>query len=114
MKEKRKILLIHGGKFAGILLLAIAVSAGFALTNFPAWAQAALVFVGTKIASDFIVALYRKERRFLYFEDYLREVLMFMIVAALGIVGFMAVERYMGGVVWVPLLAAALVLIWRK
>lgn len=99
--------------FAGFLILAVFAAQLAALVKVPSWGQAGLVFAGTKILGDVIIAVFRRKRKYLYFEDYVREILLFMIVAALGILGVVAIENYLGGTVWIPLLAAALALIWR-
>ncbi len=113
MKARSREILNQLLHFGGLLVLAIAIAELVALTKYPAWAQAGLIFTGTKILGDAAVVIFSRERKYLYFEDYLRELLIFMVVAFLGILGLVSIEHYLGGSVWVPLLAAALAFIWR-
>lgn len=99
--------------FGGLLLLAIVIAEVVALTNFPTWAQAGLTFAGTKILRDVAAMILCRERKHLYFEDYLGEMFIFMVVAFIGILGVVSIEQYLGGTVWIPLLAAALSFVWR-
>lgn len=114
MDHKRNKLL--AGKitfFIGLIVLAYLVSKVTALVSLPAWVAAFLIFAGTKLLYDLIFALFGKGRKFLFFEDYLREILVFFVVAAICVAGFTVAETYLGGKVWIPLLAAGLVFIWR-
>jgi len=113
MKGRSKFILNIILIFISLLVLAFILAELAGLTGLPWWAQAAIVFLGTKTLSDLGSSLFRRERKYLYFEDYIREITMFMAVAVIAILGVTAVESYIGGVVWTPLLAAALVIVWR-
>lgn len=99
--------------FIGLIVLAYLVSNMTALISLPAWVAAFLIFAGTKLLYDLVFAVFGKVRKFLFFEDYLRETLVFLVVAAICVAGFTVAEIYLGGKVWIPLLAAGLVFIWR-
>lgn len=77
------------------------------------WLRCLLVFVLTKLLADVASAVMR-EKRFVFFEDYLRELLLFSGVAALCVLGVAAVQYYLHGKIWFPLLAAAAVMVWRR
>lgn len=111
MKERSRVFAAKALLFLGLLVLAWAIYLLVSLLTLPAWAQAFLVMVATKVLTD--LAFFRRERRFQYFEDYLRELFVFMTVAGVSVVAITAVEYYLGGAVWVPLPAAALTLVWR-
>ena len=113
MKARGRAVLVKFLNFIGFLILAVSIAEVVALVQVPPWFRAGLIFAGTKILADVIIAVFRRERKYLYFEDYLREIFLFAIVAALGILGVTDIEEYWGGVVWIPLLAAAQSLIWR-
>ncbi|HOB34770.1 MAG: hypothetical protein GX090_03190 [Firmicutes bacterium] len=112
MKSRSKAVLAWLGRFAGILCVAAGIDWALTGLNSPWWVKAGLVFAGTKVGADMAVALYRRKGKHLYFEDYLLELFLFMLAATVGILGVAAANIYLGGAVWVPLLAAALVLIW--
>lgn len=100
--------------FAGLVVLAAAVSRLLALINLPSWLHAFLVFAATKILADIIAAIFKaQEKKYLFFEDYLREILLFFAVAAICVLGIAAVQHYMQGRIWLPLPAAAIITIWR-
>lgn len=100
--------------FAGLLVLAAAVSRLLALIHMAPWLHAFLVFAATKILADILAAIFRsKEKKYLFFEDYLREILLFFAVAAICVLGIEAVQHYLQGRIWLPLPAAAIIMIWR-
>ncbi|GEM_PF-1625024 len=100
--------------FAGLLILAAAVSRLLALIIMAPWLHAFLVFAITKILADVLAAIFRrKEKKYLFFEDYLREILLFFAVAAICVLGIAAVQHYLLGAIWLPLPAAAIIMIWR-
>lgn len=100
--------------FLGVLvLIAYGISRLTALITLPMWAEALLVFIGTKVLYDLGFAVFSSVKRFLFFEDYLREMLIFLAVAGVCAAGLTAVKIYMGGEIWLPILAAGLVFVWR-
>lgn len=99
--------------FAAILVAAIVLTKMLDLLEVPPWVRLFIVFIGTKIVLDMGVALFKSNKRFLYFEDYLRETFVYAVVAAVAVAGVMAVEYYFGGAIWNPLLAAGLVYVWQ-
>jgi len=97
----------------GLVILAAAVAKVVALLGMLHWIEAFVTFVLTKIIYDIISVFNPQGRKYLFFEDYLRETLLYIAVAGISVAGAAAVEIYMGGAVWLPLLAAGLVFVWR-
>ena len=114
MASARKRRLINVLTFTGLLILAAIVSKLLALAPMIYWLHAFLVFAGTKILFDIFQAIVmRKEKKYVFFEDYLREVMLFFAVSAVCIICITAVQHYFHGEVWMPMLAAAVIMIWR-
>ncbi|HPZ22960.1 MAG TPA: hypothetical protein PKV05_08075 [Bacillota bacterium] len=100
--------------FAGMLALAALMSWLFRHLHLHPWLHAFLVFVSPKIFADIFAALFRiNKKRYIFFEDYLRELILFFAVAAVCVLAVAAVQQYLHGIVWLPLLAAAIAMIWR-
>lgn len=101
-------------QFAVLLALAALTSWLFGYFILHPWLHAFLVFVAVKILFDIFTALFKiSKKKYIFFEDYLRETLLFFAVAAICVLAVAAVQQYMHGVIWLPLLAAAIVMIWR-
>lgn len=104
-------LILH---FAGLLALAAVTSWLVSLLNLHPWLHAFLVFASTKILADIIASLFKiRKKKYTFFEDYLREIILFFAVAVICVLAVAAVQQYLQGVIWLPLLAAAIVTIWR-
>ena len=99
--------------FASVLVLAEFIARLMNSFGLPSWLELSFLLIGTKIVVDIVSAIVKADKRFLYFEDYLRETLVYVVVAAIGVAGVVAVEYYFGGAVWEPLLAAGLVYVWQ-
>lgn len=109
-----KLMLVHLSRLGYFAVIALALSLLMGGLPLHRWLNALLVFIGTKLVADTLQAVIAKERQFLYLEDYLREMLVFSLVAALAIGLAEAVVELIGGKIWVPLLAAAMVMAWRQ
>jgi hypothetical protein len=109
--KRRLGLILH---FAGLLALAAVTSWLLGLLNLHPWLNAFLVFAATKILADIIAFLFKiGKNKYIFFEDYVREIILFFAVAVICVLAVAAVQQYFGGVIWLPLLAAAIVTIWR-
>lgn len=100
--------------FAGMLTLAALISWLFSYVPLHPWLHAFLVFATPKLLTDILAALFQgSKKKYIFFEDYLRELLLFFAVVAVCVLAVAAVQQYLHGMVWLPLLAAAIALIWR-
>ena len=101
-------------KFAGLLILAAGLSNVLVLLKMNHWVHVFFVFALTKVIADVIIAVFKlKESKYIFFEDYFKEVLLFFAVAAICVLSIALVQHYMLGKVWSPLPAAATVMIWQ-
>jgi len=112
MKNGSKIL-VKIFTLLGLVALATGVGKLVNMVELHRWLQLLLVFLGTKILFDLGFAIFRKRKRYMYFEDYLRETGVYTLVSAICVAGILMISRYIGGVIWDPLPVAILVLIWR-
>lgn len=111
--RKKKALAAKITIFLGLVILALAVTKLVAYFNFPPWAEIFIVFLTTKFLYDIVFALTSKDKKYLFFEDYFRATLVFIVVTAVCVAGITAVEMYIGGETWIPLLAAGYIFVWR-
>lgn len=101
-------------RLMGILAVAVGVSGLLGLIGLAPLLQGFLVIAATKIVVDIALLLIKgKEPKYLFFEDYLRELFLFLAVAGICVLGVAVISRYVGGKIWFPLLATAAVMIWR-
>lgn len=114
MASARKRRLVNVLTFTGLLIVSAIVSKLLALVLMIQWLHAFLVFAGTKILYDIFGAIVmRKEKKYVFFEDYLREILLYFAVSAVCVLSIAAVQHYLQGNVWLPMLVAAVIMIWR-
>jgi len=114
MARARKRRLVNILTFTGLLVLAAIMSKLLALVPMIQWLHAFLVFAVTKILFDIFTAIVaREEKQYVFFEDYLREIVLFFAVSAVCVLSIAAVQHYMQGTVWLPMLVAAVIMIWR-
>lgn len=114
MARARKRRLVNVLTFIGLIILSAIVSKLLALVSMNQWLHAYLVFACTKIMFDILAAIVmRKEKRYVFFEDYLREIIFFFAVSAVCVFGIAAVQHYLQGTVWLPMLVTAVIIIWR-
>lgn len=111
---KGKTILLVLLRFVGLLAIAQFIASLLMETGLPQWAVLFILFVSTKLFFDILVYIFSGQKKFLYLEDYLREMSIYLIVAAISVAGVTAVEFYFHGQIWQPLLAAGLVYVWRK
>lgn len=78
------------------------------------WLAVPLTMLAGKLVADLVSWGINRALPFTFFEDYLRELLQFLVVGliAAGVV-FLSL-RYLGGAVWVPLLSGAVVAVWNR
>lgn len=101
-------------RLGGVLAVAALVWRLLLSLGLDPWLRAFLVFALSKVLVDGIAALIkRKERNYVFFEDYLRETLLFLAVAAVCVLVMAVVENYLQGTVWPPVPAAVAILVWR-
>lgn len=111
--RRKKVIAAKTTFFIGLVILALTVTRLVACLNFPSWAEIFIVFLTTKVLYDIVFALLSKDKKYLFFEDYFRETLVFIVVTAICVAGITVVEMYIGGKIWVPLLAAGYIFVWR-
>ncbi|MTI93913.1 MAG: hypothetical protein FH749_00260 [Firmicutes bacterium] len=96
-----------------LLVLALFVYRGLALVVANYWLLLALGFLVVKIARDILFWMITRKNPFFFFEDYLKDTAQYMLVAAIGIGIVYLILTYVGGMVWEPVLIAALAWVWR-
>ena len=109
--KKRLSLVLH---FTGLLMLAVFASWLIKFLHMPAWLDTFLIFVFTKIFADIIVVCTRTQKnKYIFFEDYLRDLFLYCAVAVICTLAIITVQQYLHGLIWVPILAAVVAMMWR-
>lgn len=108
-----KVVIFYISRLAYFVLIAGAISFALSYLSLNRWINSLFIFLGTKLIADGVKAIFGRSRRFLYLEDYLRELLVYTLVAVLAIGLAEAIIVLIGGRVWMPLLAAAMVMAWQ-
>lgn len=114
LRKISKPLLFYSSRLAYFVLVAGAISFLIGYLPLHRWIHSLLIFLGTKLIADGVKAILSRDRRFLYLEDYLRELVIFTLVAVLAIALADGIVQLVGGKVWMPLLAAAMVMVWQQ
>lgn len=72
------------------------------------------VFLLTKVCYDFILAIKYREKIFLYFEDYLKEIGIMILVSFLALVIIVLTEHFLLGSVSISIIAAISAIYLKK
>jgi hypothetical protein len=78
------------------------------------WLAVPLTILAGKLAADLVSWGINRALPFTFFEDYLRELFLFLVVGLIAAAVVFLSQTYLGGAVWVPLLSGAVVVVWSR
>ena len=98
----------------GLVVAAATLSWLFTALALNWYILALLVFLITRVLTDIVAYILAGSRQVFYLDEYIKELLIYTLVALIAVAAVDVARRYIGGEVWLPLLAAAMSLTWLR